>query len=132
MWRGATTGYHNKCEELPRVKMCSKALNLTWVDAKLIRTIQFCYYKTNLTNFRPSLLHLRGDHLPELEWSNYRGILDIDGNVNAWGLFWRLASGSVVFKVESKYLNAYITKMVPWVHYIPIKEDLSDFEVVII
>ena len=57
---------------------------------------------------------------------DYRGVLDIDGNVNAWGLYWRLASGSVVYRVDSEFSNPYTTAMKPWVHYIPIAGDLSN------
>merc|ERR1711935_731658 len=52
----------------------------------------------------------------------------MDGNVNAWGLAWRLASGSVVFKVASEYLAAYTEFLKPFVHYIPIAANLSDLE----
>ena len=69
---------------------------------------------------------MSADKVPELAWAKHRGVLDIDGNVNAWGLIWRLASGSVVFKVESEYSNAYIERMRPWVHYIPIHANLSN------
>ena len=63
-----------------------------------------------------------------MEWADSSGILDVDGNVNAWGLYWRLASGSTVFKVESEYVNLYTEYAVPYVHYIPIAKNLSDFE----
>ena len=66
--------------------------------------------------------------MPEVRWAEHRGILDIDGNVNAWGLFWRLASGSVVFKVDSPHTNAYIERMQPWVHYLPIYANLSNLQ----
>ena len=73
---------------------------------------------------------MRGGFKKETEWVKHRGILDIDGNVNAWGLFWRLASGSVLFKVESEFTNLYAQHMVPWYHYIPIARDLSDLKAV--
>ena len=62
----------------------------------------------------------------QVDWSQYRGILDAPGNTNAWGLFWRLASGSAVFKIDGEYSNAYIKQLRPWVHYIPISNNLSD------
>ena len=31
-----------------------------------------------------------------------------------------------MFRVESKYTNAYIRRLRPWRHYIPIRSDLSD------
>ena len=50
----------------------------------------------------------------------------MDGHVNAWGLYWRLASGSAVFRVESELTNAYIEQMKPFVHYLPIASNLSN------
>ena len=56
----------------------------------------------------------------EAAWADSSGILDVDGNVNAWGLYWRLASGSTIFKVESEHISAYTEHAVPFVHYVPI------------
>jgi hypothetical protein len=56
-------------------------------------------------------------------------MLDIDGEVNAWsGLWWKLFSNSVVFKVDSHYEQWYYNELKEWVHYIPVKGDLSDLE----
>lgn len=61
------------------------------------------------------------------EQLGYKYLIDVDGEVNAWsGLFWKLYSRSVVFKVESHYEQWYYGDLVPWVHYIPVKGDLSD------
>ena len=117
-WRGSTTGISQTCRDLDRVKMCTLARNFDWLDLKITRNLQLCSGE--------ELREVFSNRTEELVWSNHRGVLDIDGNVNAWGLFWRLGSGSVVFRVESSYVNAYILKMKPFVHYIPIKKDLSD------
>ena len=51
------------------------------------------------------------------------------GEVNAWsGLWWKLYSHSVVFKVHSHYEQWYYHLLVPWIHYIPILSDLSDLD----
>ena len=41
---------------------------------------------------------------------------------------WQLASDAVVFKVDSAYglQMWYHERLKPWVHYIPVKADLSD------
>ena len=117
-WRGSNTGSSQTCRDLNRVKMCTLAKNFGWLDLKITQNLQLC----SEDDLRPIL----SNRTHELEWSNHKGILDIDGHVSAWGLFWRLGSGSVVFRVESPYVNAYILKMKPFVHYIPIKKDLSD------
>lgn len=65
----------------------------------------------------------RGEQLP------YKYLLDVDGEVNAWsGLFWKLYSKSVVFKVHSHYEQWYYPRLKPWEHYIPVAGDLSDLE----
>lgn len=117
-WRGSNTGFSPTCRDLNRVKICTLAKNYEWLDLKITRNLQSCS--------EDDLRAIFSNRTEELVWSNHKGILDIDGHVNAWGLFWRLGSGSIVFRVESPYVNAYIQKMKPFVHYIPIKKDLSD------
>ena len=63
------------------------------------------------------------------EQLQYKYLLDVDGEVNAWsGLFWKLYSNSVVFKVNSHYEQWYYPRLKPWEHYIPVSGDLSDLE----
>lgn len=119
-WRGSTTG-PGPCEENLRVRACAAARSAAWCDVRVSKLLQFCDQ-----SHVPAVSHLLSPHVHESNWTNYRGILDIDGNVNAWGLFWRLASESVVFRVESEYVNSYSLAMKPWVHYIPIMRNLSD------
>lgn len=124
-WRGSTTGSDRSiCTNLQRVKICQQSLNLPWCDIKIAGYTQACANKKSTELLQN--LNVTGSKSKETKWSNFAGLLDVDGNVNAWGLFWRLASRSVVFKVESEYTNFYIEHLVPWVHYVPIKADLSD------
>ncbi len=60
----------------------------------------------------------------------YRGILSVDGHANEWDrLFWKLESSSVVLLVESsRYYQWYYEHMQPWVHYVPVQNDLSDLQ----
>ena len=69
------------------------------------------------------LIHAK---VSENYWANNRGILDIDGNVDAWGLRWRLESGSVVFRVHSSYENYYSKHLVEGEHFIGISPDLTE------
>jgi hypothetical protein len=39
---------------------------------------------------------------------------------------WKLLSGSVVFKQDSENIQFFYDEMIPWKHYIPVKNDLSD------
>lgn len=65
-----------------------------------------------------------GEHM----WSRYRGIFDVDGFVDAWGLFWRLRSGSVVYKVETNFPNSFTSNLIPWTHYIPVFRNFSNLK----
>ena len=59
----------------------------------------------------------------------YKYQIDVDGEVNAWsGLWWKLYSKSVVFKVASHYEQWYYNHLVPWIHYIPVHANLSNLD----
>jgi hypothetical protein len=63
------------------------------------------------------------------EMSKYKYQLELDGNTTSWGsLVWKLRSGSIVFKQESIWEQWYHYKLEPFVHYIPVKNDLSDLK----
>lgn len=65
------------------------------------------------------------------EQSTYKYVLNIPGNSSAYRLSYLLKSGSVILNVsfENKLWFEYLWK--PWVHYIPVAEDLSDLETII-
>jgi Glycosyl transferase family 90 len=136
-WRGTTTGYspgcHSKlpeacvtanhpCFEVPRVRLVDKAQSIDYLDIRLIRPSQCCSECKYLLEEKG----MAADHAPESVWIKHKGIIDIDGNVNAWGRYWRLRSGSVVFLVESEFDNFYSERLVPWRHYVPVKRNLDD------
>lgn len=50
----------------------------------------------------------------------------IDGTVSPYRMPFLLAGGSLVFKPESKYFEHFYEDLKPYVHYIPVEEDLSD------
>lgn len=121
-WRGSSTGRIFSKLDNDRYKVCMTAKNYTWVDVGITQA----YSQYSQQVYLDEGIFKRFAN--EYEWIKYRGIIDIDGSVNAWGLNWRLASGSVVFKFESNWTNALIEKMIPWKHYISLKEDYSDFK----
>eukprot|EP00955_Chlamydomonas_euryale_P068591 360166-Chlamydomonas_euryale.AAC.2 len=133
-WRGSTTGQFRTCAgenrytcqdgcfNLTRVDMCNRSVGAAWIDAKIVNVINCCHGRER----ELQRLGLLGKEAQSAEWMEHRGILDVDGSVNAWGMYWRMASGSVLFRVESAYCNSYIAAMRPWRHYIPISSDLSD------
>jgi hypothetical protein len=60
------------------------------------------------------------------EQTNYKYIVNVDGHVNAFRLSLELSMGSVVLLADSKYRMWYRRYLIPYVHYVPIKEDLSN------
>ena len=60
------------------------------------------------------------------EQSNYKYIIHIDGHVSAFRLSYELNMNSVILLVKNEWKIWYSDMLVPFEHYIPIKEDLSD------
>jgi len=133
-WRGSTTGVpcsvpslfglncSYKCEKVQRVELVRLSSEIPWVDAKLSNLIQWCMGK------ELELQYLLGENVPESQWINYRGIIEIDGNVDAWGNRWRMVSGSVIFRVESPYVSSFTEHQIPHVHYVPITANFSNLK----
>ena len=68
----------------------------------------------------------KADYFPMSQQTKYKYLLDIEGNVSAYRLAFILASGSLVLKVDSQYKIWFSNLLEPWVHYVPVKNDLSD------
>ena len=66
------------------------------------------------------------DQLTPVQQSNYKYIINIDGHVSAFRLSLELNMGSVLLLVASNWKIWYSSFLVPNVHYVPIKSDLSD------
>lgn len=63
------------------------------------------------------------------EFLKYKYMIDVDGEVNSWSaLWWKMYANCVVFKVDSHYEQWYYKDIKPWIHYIPVKGDLSDIK----
>ena len=60
------------------------------------------------------------------EQANYKYIINIDGHVSAFRLTLEMNMGCVILLVESDY-NLWVSKdLKEYVHYVPVKRDLSD------
>uniref|UniRef100_A0A7S2AR84 Glycosyl transferase CAP10 domain-containing protein n=1 Tax=Pycnococcus provasolii TaxID=41880 RepID=A0A7S2AR84_9CHLO len=102
-YRGKLQPSQNKTSQHIVFGMGADPANLDWLDAKSISA---------------------GRH----EFGTCRYLLDIGGvDGTTWGsLRWKMALGSLVFKVESDRYTWFHTLVRPHVHYIPVKADLSD------
>lgn len=63
---------------------------------------------------------------PMNDFQKYIAVLDMDGNSWSSRFGTMLCYNSVAIKVEPAYADYWIYDLVPWKHYIPIKDDLSD------
>ena len=60
------------------------------------------------------------------EQSEYKYIIHVDGHVSAFRLSYQLSLNSVILLVNSKWKVWFSDMLQPYVHYVPVKDDLSD------
>ena len=131
-WRGATTGSKDidlKSLDLNRRYQLAR-LSCTWpnrLDARINRVVQ-CRDESTRTKVEHRLQQegllaatVKPWHAALHAWQ-----IDIDGNVNSWGLLWKLLSGSCILRVQSQRRQWYHHRLHPWVHHVPISADLGD------
>ena len=61
-----------------------------------------------------------------IEQSGYKYLVHVDGHVSAFRLSLEICMGCCILLAESKYKLWFRDMLKPMVHYIPVKEDLSD------
>jgi hypothetical protein len=66
------------------------------------------------------------EKLSPKEQSGYKYIVNVDGHVSAFRLSLELSMGSVVLLVDSEWKIWYRDKLEAYVHYVPVRADLSD------
>ncbi len=64
--------------------------------------------------------------MPITDFTKYKYLLDIRGYGWSDRLKILLQLGRPIFMVNRPYKEWYTDKLVPWKHYIPVKEDMSD------
>ena len=138
-WRGSTTGIRlqtppgpgepDDLSWLPRLRFCK----LT--QAEELRELCDVGVSAIVQMQEPHLIDriagsgVTRERTPRDYSMRYRGAFDIDGNANAWsGLFCSLLGASCVLKVASPqgFRQWYYDGLEPWVHFIPVRPDLSD------
>ena len=97
------------------------------IDAQISKN-HFNYYPTPEDRRNDKRLHAgkKVERMAFSDYFKYKYILNIDGTVAAYRLGSLLAGDSVVFKHDSKWHEHFYVDLEPYVHYIPLKEDLSD------
>lgn len=71
--------------------------------------------------------YLRDSHTSMKDQLKFKYILSIEGNDVATGLKWQMLSNSVVFMAKPTVVSFFMEDLlVPFVHYVPLKDDLSN------
>lgn len=115
VWRGGLSG------EMLRIDTVKACLNIPHTDVKLVDNWPREEYNPEKT---PELF---GDRIEAYDQCKYKAIFWIDGNCISSNVLWIFGSGSVPIIINET--EFWFKKMlVPWVHYVPVKPDLSDLE----
>ncbi|KAL7564337.1 hypothetical protein ACA910_007189 [Epithemia clementina (nom. ined.)] len=112
-----------KCLTLPRCALVYNHFNSSLINASL----------TTGGNFLPDTLDdrklVQNSRIPVSEFLRYKAIIMLEGNDVSSGLKWALLSKSVVMMPHpTKTSFAMEEFLEPFVHYVPLKDDLSDAE----
>ncbi len=139
-WRGGTTGLRSFTPKpgavsdwrwLQRLHLCATAAKSLHSDAVDIGVSHFAQIDEPYLAEAIRRAGFARDRCEKLHFMEYRYILDIDGNANAWdGLFGALLMGACVMKVGSRagWRQWYYDRLLPYQHFVPIAADLSDFD----
>lgn len=131
-WRGASTGISaltmKRLTHNLRYQLCCVSLDEpTLLDARLTAVVQ-TRDATAMTQIQQHLMqaNLLAPRCPAWRFGLHQYLIEIDGNVNSWGLLWKLLSGSCILKVDSPRRQWYHHKLKPYVNIVPISRDLSN------
>ncbi len=137
VWRGSTTGAgsldRQSIVDLPRYRLCSASLRSEGrVDAGFTNVVQ-ARSREDAAGLQSFLVSqgLWREWMELGELARYKYIIDIDGNAGSWSFFKKLLTGSCVVKVHSFHEQWFSHELTPWVHYVPVEHDLSDFDEVV-
>jgi len=135
VFRGGSTGCGVTVETNPRLKVAEMSHKLGRDNGLLDAGITNWNLRPRKISGQKYLQTIDVDKLsfglvnklsPEEQSRRYKYIINIDGHVSAFRLSLELAMGSVILLVDSDWKMWFSNKLKPWVHYVPVKSDLSD------
>jgi len=132
-WRGTTTGgiyTLDNWREMQRTKAVLSCLN----DPVLrnMCDIKFYRFAAKQTDNATRVEMMKeigelGEKMPLLDQMQYKFVFAMDGNGPCSGRFEQFAAGtSLIVKPESEHIEFFHSGLRPNVHYLSVKEDLSD------
>ena len=133
-WRGASTD----CKHITlttlgnsrRYQLCQLTRRRPdFLDARFSNVVQ-CASTSDQQAVKQHLMeqHLLAPRLEPLAMAQCRWLLDLDGNVNSWGLLWKLLSGCCVIRVTSSRGQWFHHRLQDRRHLVEVQSDLSDLE----
>lgn len=129
IWRGVWTGIDSAKKDRGKKKCLRSArcrLVYNYYDSKLVSA------RMTSTLGQPSKIdgkNLKGDKKSLRQMLEYKAIIILEGNDVASGLKWALLSNSVVLMQTPRFTSWAMEEFLePWVHYIPLNEELTDVE----
>jgi hypothetical protein len=132
LWRGSTTGAwdltHATVGRAPRVRLCELGRSLGAVADFGITDVVQARSDADAQDIKLYLqdLGMWRDRIPQHAMGRAKFLVEIDGNANSWGLYTKLLLGSCLLKVDSPFEQWFYDRLQPWVHYVPVAQDLSD------
>ncbi|CDQ68921.1 protein O-glucosyltransferase 1 [Oncorhynchus mykiss] len=115
--RGFFRGSRTSPERDPLVLLSREAPDL--VDAEYTKNQAWKSEKDTLG--RPP-----AQEIPLVEHCQYKYLFNFRGVAASFRLKHLFLCGSLVFHVGEEWLEFFYPQLLPWVHYIPVKQDLSD------
>ncbi len=127
-WRGSSLGRkEHTALEMPRARLCQVARDASAAEFDVGLSEVVDVSATEAAQLRSA--GLVKDRVSWKRLAQFRYHIDIDGNANSFaGLFRKLLSGGVVFKVASPdcYAQWYYHRLKPWENFVPVRSDLGD------
>lgn len=130
VFRGSSTGIGVDISTNQRLKVAQIGMkNKSYIDAGItkwsnrLRKIQG---SDKLQTFNPQHLPPLVQPLTPEQQSKYKYIIHIQGYVSAYRLSLELSMKSVILFVKTPYKLWFENRLVPYVHYVPVKADMSD------
>jgi hypothetical protein len=128
IWRGGATGVGTALDKVLLATYVNYGSRMKVVKeyfSKNISNVDVAFEKGHATKPNPQLV--RESHTSMIDQLKYKYILSIEGNDVASGLKWQLASDSVVFMARPTTVSFLMEdQLVPFVHYVPLKDDYSN------
>jgi hypothetical protein len=136
-WRGSSTGLRRYWPPaadddlgwLARLAFCQRCLDPDLAAHVDVGITTWAQIPDPAWIERLELMLPRKPLVPKEHFASYKYVFVLDGNGNSWtSLIEAFITGSCVVRIESErgFRQWYYDRLQPWVHYVPVKADLSD------